>query len=88
MADETSSGPLTHWEREAISKIGRASGKKPPFVMRDNHGRFYTPDGKRIDGVGFSDLIKRGALQACEDGLLPGHPQTYRLDVTAISRSQ
>ena len=72
---------LTCRAKKALGLIGRACGKHcaRPWFFKER-GRLYYPDGREIKGFGVHDLIDAGIFKPQNDGLLPGHSQTYVFD--------
>ena len=76
---------LSKTARNAMQRIGRASGRKSPQFHRDTTGKYYLPDGKEIQGAGLWELMDKGVFVPQEDGLFPGMTQTFKFNPQCLA---
>lgn len=75
---------LSKSERNALAKMQKSRCGRNPRVHYAR-GEWFLPDGKRIGGGAISNLIEKGALVPCNDGLFKGHDQTWIVDLANMA---
>lgn len=72
---------LTKSHRDVMNLIGKYSKGGLPRFHHDGKATYFLPDGKRLrKTAALTELIEWGVFRPAEDGLFPGHPQSWVFD--------
>ena len=74
MAENPENPPLLSFEASELAR--KAAGQEWIGVM--SNGTAFLPDKKEVPISAIQELVSREILIPSEDGLFPGHSQTYR----------